>query len=62
MAVTQDIFWTECTDFDNKSGSFDGDEFICKIKDIRDRKVICGIKNICFLAPRLLVLLHVESH
>ena len=36
MAVTQDIFWTEYTDFDNKIGSFDADEFIWKIKDIKD--------------------------
>ena len=36
MAVTQDIFWTEYTDFDNKNSSFDGDEFIRKSKDIRD--------------------------
>ena len=36
MAVTEDIFWTEYTDFDNKNGSFDGDEFIWKIKDIID--------------------------
>ena len=36
MAVTQDIFWTEYTDFDNKIGSFDADEFICKSKDIKD--------------------------
>ena len=28
MAITQDIFWTEYTDYDNKNGSFDGDEFI----------------------------------
>ena len=28
MAVTQDIFWTEYTDFDNKNVLFDGDEFI----------------------------------
>ena len=25
MAVTQDIFWTKYTDFDNKIGSFDSD-------------------------------------
>ena len=25
MAVTQDIFWTGYTDFDNKIGSFDAD-------------------------------------
>ena len=36
MDVNQDIFCTEYTDFDNKYGSFDGDEFIWKIKDIRD--------------------------
>ena len=36
MAVTQDIFWTEYTDFDNRIGSFDSDEFICNIKDIKD--------------------------
>ena len=35
MSVTQDIFCTECTDFDNKIGSFDTDEFIWKIKDIK---------------------------
>ena len=36
MDVTQDIFWTEYTDFDNNIGSFDADEFILKSKDIRD--------------------------
>ena len=35
MAVTQGIFWTEYTDFDNKNVSFDADEFIWKRKDIR---------------------------
>ena len=30
MSVTQDIFWTEYTDFDNTIGSFDADEFIRK--------------------------------
>ena len=34
--VTQDIFWTEYTDFDKKIGSFDSDECIWKIKDIKD--------------------------
>ena len=34
MAVTQDMFWTEITDFDYKNVSFDGDEFIWKIKCI----------------------------
>ena len=36
MSVTQDIFWTEYTDFDNNIGSFDGDEFIWERKDIKD--------------------------
>ena len=35
MDVTQDIFWTGYTDLDNNNGSFDGDEFIWKSKDIR---------------------------
>ena len=34
MAVTQDISWIEYTDFDNKIGSFDADEFIWKSKYI----------------------------
>ena len=28
MSVTQAIFWTDYTYFDNKIGSFDGDEFM----------------------------------
>ena len=36
MDVTQDIAWTEYTEFDNKTGSFDADEFRRKRKDIRD--------------------------
>ena len=36
MAVTLDLFWTDYTAFDNKIGSFDADEFLWKIKDIRD--------------------------
>ena len=36
IAVTQDIFWTEYTEFDNNIGSFDTDEFIWKSKDIRN--------------------------
>ena len=62
MAVTQDIFCTEYTDFDNKNASFDGDEFIWKIKDIRyGNRHLCHKKN-NFLVPRFLVLLRVESH
>ena len=37
--VTQDIFCTEYTEFDNKIGSFDVDEFIWKSKDIRDGNI-----------------------
>ena len=39
MAVTQDIFWTEYTDFYNKIVSFDADEFIWKSKDIKDGNI-----------------------
>ena len=35
MAVTQYIFCTEYTEFDNNNCLFDGDEFICKSKYIR---------------------------
>ena len=35
MSVTQDIFFIEHTDFDKKIGSFDADEFIWKIKEIK---------------------------
>ena len=35
MDFYQDLFWTKYTDFDNNIGSFDGDEFIWKTKDIR---------------------------
>ena len=27
MTVTKDIFWTDYTDFDDKNGSLDGDQF-----------------------------------
>ena len=36
MDATQDLFCTYYTDFDKHIGSFDGDEFTCKNKDIRD--------------------------
>ena len=36
MAVTQNLFWTEYTDFDNMIVSSDEDEFIWKSKVIRD--------------------------
>ena len=35
MDVTQEIFWTEYTEFDKNIGSFDDDEFIWKSKDIK---------------------------
>ena len=37
--ISQDNFWTEYTDFDNKIGTFNADEFICKRKDIRDGNI-----------------------
>ena len=39
MSVTKDIFWTGYTDFVNKIGSFDADEFIWKSKDIKDGNI-----------------------
>ena len=39
MAITQDIFWIEYTDFYNKIGLFDADEFIWKSKDIKDGNI-----------------------
>ena len=39
MDVTQEILWTEYTDFDKKIGSFDADEFIWKIKYIKDSNI-----------------------
>ena len=35
MSVTQDIFWTDYTNFDNKIDWFDADEFKRKSKDIK---------------------------
>ena len=35
LHFTLDLFWTDHTDFENKNGSFVGDKFIWKIKDIR---------------------------
>ena len=58
-SFTQDKFWTEYTDFDNKNGSFYGDESIWRGKESEMVTVIFGIKNIHFLAPRLMVLFHV---
>ena len=58
--VTQDVFWTEYTEFDNNIGSFDDDEFIWKIKDIRDGNSHLWHKNslpctkvLCFVACRV---------
>ena len=36
MAVTIELFWAEYTDFDNKIGLFDADDFIWKRKYIKD--------------------------
>ena len=56
MAVTQDLFWTEFTDFDKNNGSFDGHEFMWENKDIRDGNSHFWQQNIHFLATRFLVL------
>ena len=54
MAVTQELFWTEYTLFDNNNVSIDGDEFICKSKDIRygnSHSLPCT-KVLCFVVCR----------
>ena len=62
MAVILDLFWADYIALDNMIGSFDADEFILKIKDIRDGNSHLWHKNIHFLSPMFLVLLYVESH
>ena len=62
VAVTEDMFWTDYTEFDNNIGSFDTDEFIWKSKDIRDGNIHFWHQNIHFLAPSFVVLLQVESY
>ena len=62
MNVTLDVFWTEYTAFDNKIGSYDAINLYGKAKTLVMATDIFGIKNIHFLLPRFLVLLHVESH
>ena len=49
MAVTLDLFLTEYTVFDNMIGSFDADEFIWKIKDIRDGNI--HLRHQTYLLP-----------
>ena len=63
MAVTQDIFGTEYTDFDNKIGSSDGDECIWRIKDIRDGNSHLWHHKYSLPCTKVLVLLlHVDSY
>ena len=62
MAVTQDLFFTDYTFFDNKNGSFDGDEFKWKSKDTINGNSHLWHQKILFLALRLLVFNHVELH
>ena len=58
LHFTIDLFWTEYTDFDNKNGSFDGDDFIWKSKDTKDgnsylwnqKDSLCCTKVLVFLA------------
>ena len=60
ITVTQDIFCTEYTEFDNNIGSFDADEFIWKSKDTRDgnshlwhqKYSLPCTKVLCFVACR----------
>ena len=62
IAVTQDIFWTEYTDFDNNIGSFDADEFIWKSKDIRDGNSHLWHQKYSPPFTKVIGFLHVESH
>ena len=62
MNVTLDMFLTEYTDFDNKIGSFDDDEFIWKSKDISDGNSHLWHQKYSLPFTRVLGLLHVESH
>ena len=63
MAVTLDLFSTEYTTFYKKKiVHMMLMNLYGKAKTLVMEKVICGIKNIHFLSPRLLVLLHVESY
>ena len=59
MYDTQDIFQTEYTDFDNNDGSFDGDGFRWKSKDIIDGKIHLWHQKYSLLAPGFLVFLYV---
>ena len=61
MAFNQDLFCTEYTDFITIMVHLMGMNLYIKANTSVMVAVICGIKNIHFLAPRLLVLLHVES-
>ena len=63
MSVTKDIFWTEYTfNLRTRSVHLMRMNLYGKLKTSNMVTVICGIKNIYFLAQRFLVLMHVESH
>ena len=62
MSVSQDIFWTDYTDFDNHIGSFDANEFIRKSKDIKDGNSHLWHQKYSLPFTKVLGFLHVESH
>ena len=59
MAVTQDIFWTEYTDLITRLVYMMRVNLYVKANTSKMFTVIFGIKNIHFLSPRSLVLLHI---
>ena len=62
MTITQDIFWTKYTEFDNKIGSFDADKFIWKTEDITDGNSHLWHQIYLLSCTKVLVFLHAESH
>ena len=62
MDVNQDIFGLSTLTLITGMVHLMGINLYGKSKTLEMVTVICGIKNIHFLAPRFLVLFHVESH
>ena len=63
MNVNLDMFWTEYTDFDNKVGSYDADEFIWKRNDIIDGNSHLWHQKYSLPFTKVLgFFLHVESY
>ena len=57
---TLDIFWSEYTDFNHKSGPFDGDDLILEVKTCNMGIAMCGIVGIIYHVQRCLVFNHIE--